>query len=76
MWYHAKCFLEMSPSTELESLSGWRSIPDSDQVTLLPLVKKAPPAAKTGKSLKVFGNEMSSLLQKHDLRYCGLMSLC
>uniref|UniRef100_A0A1J3D9A5 Poly [ADP-ribose] polymerase n=1 Tax=Noccaea caerulescens TaxID=107243 RepID=A0A1J3D9A5_NOCCA len=47
MWYHAKCFLEMSSSTELESLSGWRSIPDSDQVTLLPLVKKAPPAAKT-----------------------------
>ncbi|CAH2059929.1 unnamed protein product [Thlaspi arvense] len=47
MWYHAKCFLEMSSSTELESLPGWGSIPDSDQKALLPSVKKAPPAAKT-----------------------------
>ncbi|XP_010510210.1 PREDICTED: poly [ADP-ribose] polymerase 1-like [Camelina sativa] len=47
MWHHAKCFLEMSSSTELESLSGWRSIPDSDQEALLPLVKKTLPAAKT-----------------------------
>ncbi|KAL1190688.1 Poly [ADP-ribose] polymerase 1 [Cardamine amara subsp. amara] len=46
MWHHAKCFLEMSSSTELESFSGWRSIPDSDQQALLPLVKKALPAAK------------------------------
>lgn len=46
MWHHAKCFLEMSSSTDLESLSGWRSIPDSDQEALLPLVKKA----NTGKS--------------------------
>ncbi|XP_010414140.1 PREDICTED: poly [ADP-ribose] polymerase 1 [Camelina sativa] len=47
MWHHAKCFLEMSSSTELESLSGWRNIPDSDQEALLPLVKKTLPAAKT-----------------------------
>ncbi|KAG7568774.1 BRCT domain [Arabidopsis thaliana x Arabidopsis arenosa] len=47
MWHHAKCFLEMSSSTELESLSGWRSIPDADQEALLPLVKKALPVAKT-----------------------------
>ncbi|KAJ0230147.1 hypothetical protein HA466_0309740 [Hirschfeldia incana] len=47
MWYHARCFLEMSPSTELKSLSGWGSIPDSDQEALLSLVKKGPPAAKT-----------------------------
>ncbi|ESQ51717.1 hypothetical protein EUTSA_v10016190mg [Eutrema salsugineum] len=47
MWYHAKCFLEMSSSTELDSLSGWGSIPGSDQEALLPLVNKAPPAAKT-----------------------------
>ncbi|CAH8362692.1 unnamed protein product [Eruca vesicaria subsp. sativa] len=50
MWYHARCFLEMSPSTELESLSGWGSIPDSDQEALLPLVKKGMPAAKTVKT--------------------------
>lgn len=56
MWQHAKCFLEMSSSTELESLSGWRSIPDSDQEALLPLVKKGPPTANTGKSLKMFGD--------------------
>ncbi|XP_010469693.1 PREDICTED: poly [ADP-ribose] polymerase 1-like [Camelina sativa] len=47
MWHHAKCFLEMSSSTELESLPGWRNIPDSDQEALLPLVKKTLPAAKT-----------------------------
>ncbi|KFK31229.1 hypothetical protein AALP_AA6G085200 [Arabis alpina] len=47
MWHHAKCFLETSSSTELESLSGWRSIPDSEQKILLTLVKKAPPAANT-----------------------------
>lgn len=62
MWHHARCFLEMSPSTELKSLSGWGSIPDSDQEALLALVKKDPPEAKTGKSLKVFGNELDSLL--------------
>ncbi|VVB07527.1 unnamed protein product [Arabis nemorensis] len=45
MWHHAKCFLEMSSSTDLESLSGWRSIPDSDQEALLPLVKKADTGA-------------------------------
>lgn len=76
MWHHARCFLEMSPSTELKSLSGWGSIPDSDQEALLPLVKKVQPAAKTGMSLKVFGNELSSSLQKPHLHYCCLMSFC
>jgi len=63
----------MSSSTELESLSGWRSIPDSDQEALLPLVKKALPAAKTGKSLKVYGNILISLLQDPDLQYFSLI---
>lgn len=76
MWHHAKCFLEMSSSTELESLSGWRSIPDADQEVLLPLVKKALPVAKTGKSLNVFGNILISLLQYPDLQFYSLMSFC
>ncbi|XP_010522166.1 PREDICTED: poly [ADP-ribose] polymerase 1 [Tarenaya hassleriana] len=48
MWHHAKCFLEMSPSIELENLPGWSSIPDSDHNVLLPLVKKVPSTDKTG----------------------------
>ncbi|KAF2566441.1 hypothetical protein F2Q68_00024746 [Brassica cretica] len=66
MWHHARCFLEMSPSTELKSLSGWGSIPDSDQEALLPLVKKVQPAAKTGMSLKVFANSKAGTKRRND----------
>jgi poly [ADP-ribose] polymerase len=66
MWHHAKCFLEMSSSTELESLSGWRSIPDSDQEALLPLVKKALPAAKTETAEARQTNSRAGTKRKND----------
>ncbi|KAL4361975.1 hypothetical protein GQ457_04G027350 [Hibiscus cannabinus] len=36
-----KCFLELSPTTQVEKLPGWESLPSSDQATISALVKKA-----------------------------------
>ncbi|XP_024168166.1 poly [ADP-ribose] polymerase 1 isoform X2 [Rosa chinensis] len=38
-WHHAKCFMESSPSTQVEKLSGWETIPVSDQAAVSALVK-------------------------------------
>ncbi|KAK5783992.1 hypothetical protein PVK06_038510 [Gossypium arboreum] len=52
VWNHAKCFLDLSPTTEVEKLPGWEHIPSSDQASISALVKKVP-AAKTGKGTDV-----------------------
>ncbi|KAJ0742482.1 putative NAD(+) ADP-ribosyltransferase [Helianthus annuus] len=39
-WHHAKCFLDSSPTTQLETLDGWESLPDSDKSTISSMVKK------------------------------------
>ncbi|KAL4362846.1 hypothetical protein GQ457_04G027370 [Hibiscus cannabinus] len=52
VWNHAKCFLELSPTTQVEKLPGWESLPSSDQATISALVKKVP-AAKKGKGTEV-----------------------
>ncbi|KAL6214589.1 hypothetical protein ACLB2K_014021 [Fragaria x ananassa] len=38
-WHHAKCFMESSPSTQVEKLSGWETIPVSDQAAVSALLK-------------------------------------
>ncbi|XWS46946.1 hypothetical protein CRYUN_Cryun14cG0111600 [Craigia yunnanensis] len=52
VWNHAKCFMELSPATEVEKLPGWENLSSSDQATVCALVKKVP-AAKNGKGTEV-----------------------
>ncbi|KNA14275.1 hypothetical protein SOVF_108920 isoform A [Spinacia oleracea] len=56
-WYHATCFLESSPSTLPDNLSGWQNLSPSDQDSLRAAAKGKAPSAETGlngsgKSLK------------------------
>lgn len=51
-WHHANCFLEMSPSTLIEKLSGWDGLSSSDQETVCALIKKSPSAAEIGTKVK------------------------
>ncbi|CAN6684492.1 unnamed protein product [Malus baccata var. baccata] len=46
-WHHANCFMELSPSIEVEKLSGWETLPVSDQEVVRALVKKVPSNAGT-----------------------------
>ncbi|XP_024981698.1 poly [ADP-ribose] polymerase 1 [Cynara cardunculus var. scolymus] len=47
-WHHAKCFMDASPTTQLEKVVGWENLSDSDKATVGSLVKKVP-ANKKGK---------------------------
>lgn len=49
-WYHATCFLESSPSTLPDSLSGWQNLSPSDQDSLRAAAKGKAPSAETGTS--------------------------
>ncbi|CAB4291550.1 unnamed protein product [Prunus armeniaca] len=51
-WHHANCFMELSPSTEVEKLSGWETLPVADQAAVRALVKKVPSNARGGKKTK------------------------
>ncbi|TQE13755.1 hypothetical protein C1H46_000762 [Malus baccata] len=46
-WHHANCFMELSPFIEVEKLSGWETLPVSDQEVVRALVKKVPSNAGT-----------------------------
>ncbi|KAL5796559.1 hypothetical protein ACOSQ2_001379 [Xanthoceras sorbifolium] len=52
-WHHAKCLLELSPSTQVEKLSGWESLSVSDQAAVHAMVKKVPSTAKSGSKAEV-----------------------
>ncbi|MQL98621.1 hypothetical protein Taro_031331 [Colocasia esculenta] len=80
LWYHVKCFVDMSPSTNLEKLSGWEKLPtqDRDDVSVLARknassirqeAKKAPleqPAFKGTKRKKSVNDENDSKVHKTD----------
>ncbi|KAF3436180.1 hypothetical protein FNV43_RR23272 [Rhamnella rubrinervis] len=51
-WHHANCYLESSPSIQLEKLTGWKTLAPSDQATVHALVKKAPSTTKSGSKVK------------------------
>ncbi|GLT33348.1 hypothetical protein SLA2020_079460 [Shorea laevis] len=53
VWHHASCFMELSPSTEVEKLSGWESLSATDQENVHALIKKVPSAAKNGERREV-----------------------
>lgn len=40
--------MESSPSTRVEKLLGWETLPASDQAALQSLVKEVPSSAKSG----------------------------
>uniref|UniRef100_A0A5B7AK50 Putative poly(ADP-ribose) polymerase 1 n=1 Tax=Davidia involucrata TaxID=16924 RepID=A0A5B7AK50_DAVIN len=52
-WHHASCFMESSPTTQVEKLSGWDSLSASDQAAVHALVKKAPSSTKGGKKVEL-----------------------
>ncbi|KAL0459429.1 UNVERIFIED_CONTAM: Poly [ADP-ribose] polymerase 1 [Sesamum latifolium] len=60
-WNHAKCYMEKSPTSQVEKFSGWGSLSDSDRATLISLVKKNP---STSKGTKVGHEEERELLQE------------
>ncbi|PQQ17792.1 poly [Prunus yedoensis var. nudiflora] len=53
-WHHANCFMELSPSTEVEKLSGWETLPVADQAAVRALVKKVPSNARGGMKFILF----------------------
>ncbi|XP_057964119.1 poly [ADP-ribose] polymerase 1 [Malania oleifera] len=61
-WHHANCFMESSPPTQLEKLSGWASLSDSDQAAVRALVKRVPSSAQSGTNLEI--KEDRELLEK------------
>lgn len=60
-WYHAICFLESSPSTSLESLSGWQSLPSADQVSLRTVAKGKAPSTENGTSSSYISGSLFAL---------------
>uniref|UniRef100_A0A0E0AIQ7 Poly [ADP-ribose] polymerase n=1 Tax=Oryza glumipatula TaxID=40148 RepID=A0A0E0AIQ7_9ORYZ len=44
-WYHASCFLEMSPAAPVENFSGWEILSHEDKGAVLDLVKKDAPSS-------------------------------
>ncbi|GAV61586.1 BRCT domain-containing protein/PARP domain-containing protein/zf-PARP domain-containing protein/PARP_reg domain-containing protein/WGR domain-containing protein/PADR1 domain-containing protein [Cephalotus follicularis] len=59
MWHHANCFVELSPSAQLEKLSGWDSLSVSDQEAVHAMVQKVPSTDKS-----VLGPEDRELMQQ------------
>ncbi|KAL2321029.1 hypothetical protein Fmac_029998 [Flemingia macrophylla] len=47
-WHHAKCFVELSPSIQVDKLSGWNSLSSSDQSAVSDLAKKGSSQTKGG----------------------------
>ncbi|CAI8614299.1 unnamed protein product [Vicia faba] len=45
-WHHAKCLLELSPSIQVENLSGWNTLSSSDQSAVNDLALKGHPTNK------------------------------
>lgn len=45
-WHHAVCFIEMSPSNQVEKLSGWDGLSSQDKEVVCALTKKKSSTAK------------------------------
>ncbi|KAK9206560.1 hypothetical protein WN943_016839 [Citrus x changshan-huyou] len=55
-WHHANCFLDLSPSTQVEKLSGWGNLTVSDQGAVKALVN-VPSTTKNGTKAVVQENK-------------------
>lgn len=55
-WHHANCFLDLSPSTQVEKLSGWGNLTVSDQGAVKALVN-VPSTTKNGTKAAVHENK-------------------
>ncbi|TQD73446.1 hypothetical protein C1H46_041032 [Malus baccata] len=64
-WNHANCFMELSPSIEVEKLPGWETLPVSDQEAVRALVKKVPSNAGT-KRRKDAGDDQKSKVARSE----------
>ncbi|KAM1539365.1 hypothetical protein FF1_004080 [Malus domestica] len=64
-WNHANCFMELSPSIEVEKLPGWETLPVSDQEAVRALVKKVPSNAGT-KRRKDAGDDPKSKVARSE----------
>ncbi|PON62587.1 Poly [ADP-ribose] polymerase [Parasponia andersonii] len=63
-WHHASCYIEVSPSTQVEKLAGWETLPASDQAAVRPLVKKVSSNGKSGKQVEVQEDELKQSSSK------------
>lgn len=65
-WHHAKCLMELSPSIQVDKLSGWNSLSSSDQSAVSDLAKKGHPMNKGGGSgTNIEMEEGKESTQKH-----------
>jgi len=53
-WHHAKCLVELSPSIQVDKLSGWNSLSSSDQSAVSDFAKKCHPMNKGGMVIDMF----------------------
>ncbi|KAG1362571.1 Poly [ADP-ribose] polymerase [Cocos nucifera] len=67
-WHHVNCFIDMSPSTVLEKISGWDNLSPEDKATITALGKKAVAqekhATKGTKRKKVGSEDHNSKVPK------------
>ncbi|KAK7336847.1 hypothetical protein VNO77_17397 [Canavalia gladiata] len=65
-WHHAKCLMELSPSIQVDKLSGWNSLSSSDQSAVSDLAKKGRPMNKRGGSgANIEVEEVKGSTQQH-----------
>ena len=68
-WHHTNCFMELSPTTQVEKLSGWNTLPGSDQAAVLALFEKVPSSKKVYHFFSLAGYFMS-------LAYNPILTMC
>ncbi|KAL5981388.1 Poly [ADP-ribose] polymerase 1 [Asimina triloba] len=56
-WHHVKCFIEMSPSTQVDKLSGWDSLSTQDKEAVLSLAKRDTSSARNVSKDEAHGNK-------------------
>ena len=40
-WHHANCYMESSPTIEVNKLSGWDDLSASDQTAVIAMIEKS-----------------------------------
>ncbi|XP_057438570.1 poly [ADP-ribose] polymerase 1 [Lotus japonicus] len=58
-WHHAKCLMELSPSIQVDKLSGWNSLSSSDQSAVSDLAKGHPMNKGDGSDTKIEAEEFN-----------------
>ncbi|XP_058082126.1 poly [ADP-ribose] polymerase 1 isoform X2 [Magnolia sinica] len=59
-WHHVSCFIQMSPSTQVEKLSGWDSLSTQDKEAVHSLDKKDASTARNAEMLEIKEKQQAS----------------